>query len=69
MPFYEHVFTDQWLEGLPPRGAVRQFMEVIALSLSKNPYITVRRKKETFEWFKKYFEVKHDILVRSGSLG
>lgn len=69
VPFYEHVFTDHWMEGLPERGPIRQFMETIAMAMTKNPYITTQRKRETFEWFKKYFELKHDILVRSGSLG
>lgn len=69
VPFYDHVFTDHWMDGVPERGPVRQFMEVMAIALTKNPYITVQRKKQTFDWFKQYFEVKHDILVRAGALG
>lgn len=69
VPFHEHVFLDDWLEGVPEKGPVRQFLEIMIISLSKNPYITVQRKKETFEWFKIYFERRHDILMRTGALG
>ena len=69
VPFHEHVFLDRWLEGFDRRSAVGQFLEVICLALSKNPYITVQRKQETFDWFIRYFKEHEDILIRSGALG
>lgn len=68
MPFYEHVFLEHWLKGFPGRGPVRQFMEIMLLGLSKNPYLTVERKKAYIDWFRTYFGEKEDILRQTGSL-
>ena len=43
-------------------------MEVVCLGLSKNPYISSAKKRETILWFKDYFErpANVEILVHSG---
>lgn len=68
MPFQEHIFLEKWLVGVPEKGPIRQFMELLLLGLSNNPYITVERKKETFEWFKRYFAEQKHILEKAGVL-
>lgn len=60
--FHEHVFLDYLLEGFPKKGPIRHFMELVIVGLSKNPYITVERKKEHVEWYRQYFKEKEDIL-------
>lgn len=65
VPFYEHVFLEEHLEGFPEIPEVRNFMELVLIGLGKNPYLTVKQKKEHIEWFRKYFEGKMDILKES----
>lgn len=44
--FHEHVFLERHLsDWCPKRGPVRHFMELVCTGLSKNPYLTVERKK------------------------
>lgn len=62
VPFYEHVFLEQHLEGFPDIPEVLNFMELVIIGLGKNPYLTVQQKKEHIEWFRTYFENKLDIL-------
>ena len=31
-------------------------MELVCVGLSKNPYITTKKKRDTITWFKDYFE-------------
>lgn len=69
VPFYEHVFLDHWMEEFPHKGPVRQFLAVVLLGLSRNPYMTVERKREHFMWFRQYFDQKEDILRRAGAFG
>lgn len=67
--FQEHVFLEQHLEGwCPRRGPIRHFMELVCTGLSKNPYLTVERKKAHIMWYKNYFEEKHDILKEIGAI-
>ncbi|GFR26320.1 28S ribosomal protein S31, mitochondrial [Trichonephila clavata] len=66
--FHEHVFLEQHLHGFPTKGPVRHFMELVAVGLSKNPYISVDRKVENINWFRDYFKEKEDILKASGVL-
>ncbi|XP_075585085.1 mitochondrial ribosomal protein S31 isoform X1 [Dermatophagoides farinae] len=59
VPFYDHVLLDNLLNEFPQRGPVRQFMELVLLGLSQNPYITVQRKRETIQFYKNFFEEKN----------
>lgn len=59
VPFYDHVLLDNLLNGFPQRGPVRQFMELVLLGLSQNPYITVQRKRETIQFYRNFFEEKN----------
>jgi len=64
--FTEHVFLDEHLElWCPPRGPVRNFMDLVCVGLSKNPYLTVQQKREHIEWYKNYFEEKKEVLQRA----
>lgn len=71
-PFHQHVFLEHHLEPWCPKvGPVRHFMELVCAGLSKNPYITAQRKKETIMWFKAYFErpKAQEILIHQGLWG
>ncbi|XP_063226395.1 small ribosomal subunit protein mS31 [Bacillus rossius redtenbacheri] len=68
--FADHVFLERHLEPwCPPRGPIRHFMELVCVGLSKNPYITVRDKREHLEWYRDYFEGKRALLAEVGALG
>lgn len=62
VPFYKHVLLDQHLEGLPESGPVRQFMELVLIGLSQNPYLTIERKKASIEWYKNFFYEREEVL-------
>ncbi|XP_076317211.1 mitochondrial ribosomal protein S31 isoform X2 [Tachypleus tridentatus] len=66
--FHEHIFLEHLLEGFPEQGPVRHFMELVITGLSQNPYLTVERKKDHVEWFRKYFKEKEQIIEDSGAL-
>ena len=69
-PFYDHVFLEHHLEPwCPPQGALRHFMELVTLGLSKNPYISAQKKVEHINWYKDYFEKPEhkEILKASGA--
>jgi len=56
-PFHQHVFLEHHLDPwCPKQGPVRHFMELVCVGLSKNPYMTAKKKKDTIFWFKDYFE-------------
>lgn len=63
--FADHIFFDEQLSWCPSRGPVRNFMDLVCVGLSKNPYLTVQQKHEHIEWYKNYFEEKKDVLERS----
>ena len=69
MPFYEHVLLDHLLEGFPEKGPVRKFMELVIMGMSSNPYITVRRKEATVEYYRQYFKEREEMLQIAGALG
>lgn len=60
--YTQHVFLDDRLEGFPRKGPVRDFMEVVATALGKNPYLTIEQKHETIEWYRNYFKEREDVL-------
>lgn len=61
--FTDHIFTEQYLEDwCPKKGPVRNFMELVCVGLSKNPYLSIDEKKEHINWFRNYFEEKKTIL-------
>ena len=68
-PFYQHVFLEHNLDPWCPKvGPERHFMETLCIGLSKNPYMTSKKKVDTIFWFKEYFErpENQEILVHSG---
>lgn len=48
----------------PTQGAVRNFMELVCVGLSKNPYYTVEQKREHIQFYRNYFDCYHRTLVR-----
>lgn len=62
VPFYEHVLLEDLIQDFPKEGPVRDFMELIVIGLSHNPYITVERKHETINYYRDFFKDK-DLLV------
>ncbi|CAG2165311.1 unnamed protein product [Oppiella nova] len=68
VPFYEHVLLDHLLDGFPESGPIRKFMELVIMGLSSNPYITVERKHATVQYYKQYFEERHELLETAGVL-
>jgi len=68
-PFHKHVFLEHLLEPwCPSSGPVRHFMELVCTGLSKNPFITSGKKRDTIDWFQAYFEREDnkEILVHAG---
>lgn len=62
-PFTDHIFLEEYIESwCPQKGAVHNFMELVCIGLSKNPYLSVQQKREHLDWYRDYFEEKHDIL-------
>ena len=69
-PFYDHVFLEHHLEAwCPPQGALRHFMELVTVGLSKNPHISAEKKVEHINWYRDYFEKPEhkEILKASGA--
>jgi len=66
--FQQHVFFDDVLEGFPKKGPIFLFMELVCIGLSKNPYITVKQKREHIEWFRQYFKDKEALLKEVGAI-
>ncbi|XP_028967154.1 28S ribosomal protein S31, mitochondrial [Galendromus occidentalis] len=64
VPFEDHVFLDHLIEDdhAFPNGPVRQFMELVCIGLSKNPYISVERKHACIEWYRDYFTQKKSFI-------
>ena len=67
--FHEHVFLDHHLQPwCPKRGPVRNFMELVTVGLSKNPYLTVAKKKEHIFWYRDFFDAQRSILIETGAI-
>lgn len=65
VPFTNHIFLEEYIESwCPKKGAVHNFMELLCIALSKNPYLSVQQKREHLDWYRDYFEDKRDILQR-----
>jgi len=56
------VFLQSELQSFPAKGALRDFIDLVTVSLSKNPYLTIQQKREHIDWYKKYFKEKEVIL-------
>ncbi|VDN07140.1 unnamed protein product [Thelazia callipaeda] len=56
--FYEHIFLDKYLlqYDLPKEGPVAQFMELVCVGLSKNPFMFANYFKEKAEEIKRMQE-------------
>ncbi|XP_065207626.1 small ribosomal subunit protein mS31 [Planococcus citri] len=66
--FSDHVFLERWLEPwCPETGPVRDFMQLVCLGLSKNPYLTVPEKQAHIFWYEHYFRSKKKLLIDTGS--
>jgi len=69
--FIEHVFLERHIEEwCPQTGPLRDFMEAVCTTLSKNAFMTAEKKLEYIDWFRDYFNRPHqkDILTISGAL-
>ncbi|WAR06752.1 RT31-like protein [Mya arenaria] len=60
--FHEHVLLENQIRDFPRKGPIRHFMELVTVTLSKNPHLTVQQKHEHIDWFRNYFNEKSDIL-------
>lgn len=68
--FTEHIFLDHHIEHwCPKEGPVKHFMELVTVGLSKNPYITVAKKKETLQWYENYFLQNQALLEEIDAFG
>ncbi|CAG9135912.1 unnamed protein product [Plutella xylostella] len=66
--FSEHIFLDAHLDGwCPSKGPIRHFMELVCVGLSKNPFYTVKEKRDHILWYKEYFESKKAVLTEVGA--
>ena len=66
--FHEHVLLDDLIADFPKTGPIRDFMELVIIGLSKNPYFTVKQKREHIDWFRQYFKNKEEVLREAESL-
>ena len=69
--FVDHVFLERHLEPwCPPAGPLRDFMEVVCVTLSKNAFMTGAKKKDYIDWFRDYFNKPEpkEILKISGAI-
>ncbi|KAI6207260.1 28S ribosomal protein S31, mitochondrial [Aphelenchoides fujianensis] len=61
--FTDHIFLDKYVAEkhthLPKSGPVAHFMELVCVGLSKNPYMTVRKKRDHLDAFAAYFSPEH----------
>jgi small subunit ribosomal protein S31 len=66
--FEDHVFLENQIESwCPPKGPVRNFMELVCVGLSKNSYLTVPEKREYLAWYQDYFKGKSAVLKQTGA--
>ncbi|CAD5212312.1 unnamed protein product [Bursaphelenchus xylophilus] len=59
--FTEHIFLDRYLQKhkhLPKSGPVAHFMELVVVGLSKNPYMTLKKKHAHLDSFAEFFNTK-----------
>lgn len=68
VPFYEHVLLDYMLEDFYKTGPVRDFMDLVVIGLTNNPFINVERKKAYIEWYLNYFKEKENLLKVAGAI-
>lgn len=67
--FTEHVFLEQQLEPwCPPRGPIRQFMQLVCVGMSKNPYMRASTKRGHIEWYRDYFTERRQLLEDLGAI-
>lgn len=67
--FTDHIFLEKHLEPwCPKKGPIRHFMELVCVGLSKNPYLSVERKRDHISWYKEYFKDKKQLLQEVGAL-
>uniref|UniRef100_A0A7E4W279 Small ribosomal subunit protein mS31 n=1 Tax=Panagrellus redivivus TaxID=6233 RepID=A0A7E4W279_PANRE len=64
--FMDHIFLEGYLaqHNLPKTGPVAHFMELVCVGLSKNPYMTVKKKHEHLDSFAKYFNPEYVKTVQ-----
>jgi len=64
--FHEHVFLEPLIDDrFPSSGPVRHFMELVAVGLSKSPYLTVAEKHAHIAWYAEYFKDKYELIEQS----
>jgi len=64
--FYEHIFLESLIDDrFPASGPVRHFMELVAVGLSKSPYLTVAEKHAHIAWYAEYFNDKYELIEQS----
>ncbi|XP_015789121.1 28S ribosomal protein S31, mitochondrial-like [Tetranychus urticae] len=68
VPFYDHIFLDHLLEGIPESGPVREFIDIMMIGVTNNAFITVERKHAIVKWYVDFFKEKEQILRECGAL-
>lgn len=58
MSFVDHIFIEEYCNKhkIPKSKAVEHFMELVLVGLSKNPYMSIEKKREHVDWFANYFK-------------
>jgi len=62
IPFYEHVFLENYLEQFPQIEPIQQFMTLALNGISQNSFLSISEKKEIIEWYINYFNDKLDLI-------
>ncbi|XP_074594109.1 mitochondrial ribosomal protein S31 [Brevipalpus obovatus] len=68
VPFYEHVLLDDLLEDLPDSEPVKEYMELVMVGITNNPYTTPERKKTLVRWYVDYFKKRESLLQQLGAM-
>jgi len=63
---HEHVFLEPLIDDrFPASGPIRHFMELVAVGLSKSPYLSVAEKHAHINWYAEYFKDKYALIEQS----
>lgn len=65
VPFYEHVFLDDYLNEFPQLDVIQEFMTLVLNGLSKNSHLSLSEKREIIFWYRDYFNSHMEIIMEA----
>lgn len=66
----DHVFLEPYWkkQQVPSSKSIEAFMELVLTGLSKNPYMSVAKKREHIDWFGHYFKEQMSSIGKYKSI-